>query len=370
MNMKKLIIMSHGLSANGIDSFVVNVVKMLAKEKYDVSVVLALDDGVQQLREQEVLEAGVSIHRTCDLGSIKRIFLHCKKLHSILRAEKPDIFHSNMDLLNGINLLVAWFAGVPVRVCHSHTSSSQYEIRNGRHILVNAYRWTMRLLCDLFSNRKCGCSENAMEYLYGRRWREKKNSYLVSNGIDISRFSDHCNAESIRLAEGRRVIATVGRLSEVKNPQFAIFVMDELLKIRQDFKYIWVGAGELHERIQHLITEKGLQNHVELLGARNDIDAILPNCDVFLLPSLFEGLPVSLIEAQAAGIPCVISDTITREVDCGGCQFISLEKKPSHWASILSNILDQRTICDIDKSKLARFDTSHTIQQLESIYER
>ena len=123
--MKKLAIMSHGLSANGIDTFVTNVAKAVDKEKFDVSVILALDEDNHQIREDEVAAAGVKIFRTCDLGSMKRMLTHVVRLYRILKTEKPDVFHANMDLLNGFNLFAAWAAGVPVRVCHSHTSASQ-----------------------------------------------------------------------------------------------------------------------------------------------------------------------------------------------------------------------------------------------------
>lgn len=364
--MKKLFIMSHGLSANGIDSFVVNIVKGFNREKYDISVVLALDEGVRQLREDEVLEAGAKIYRTCDLGSIKRMLIHAKKLYRILKEHKPDIFHTNMDLLNGINLSIAWLAGVPVRVCHSHTSSSQYEEKKGKHFAVGIYRFAMKKLCGLFANKKCGCSSNAMEYLYNRNWESKKHTYIVNNGIDTLKYS---KSPRTPYTNGKHTIITVGRLSNTKNPFFALNVIEALYKIRQDFVYIWVGVGDLLDAVQNMIVEKGLQECAFLAGVRNDVEDVLYRCDVFLLPSLFEGLPIALIEAQAAGLPCVISDTITREIDCGACHFESLDEPASHWAQALSDIMDGKISYMIDPEKLEKFDTSYTIKQLEATYE-
>lgn len=120
--------------------------------------------------------------------------------------------------------------------------------------------------------------------------------------------------------------------------------------------------------MEAFIREKGLQDHVKLLGIRNDIEQLLPARDLFFMPSLFEGLPISLIEAQAAGLPCLISDTITREIDCGACRFQSLEASSADWAKVLSDILDGSYSLAVDPEKLRKFDISYTIDQLEQVY--
>lgn len=362
--MKKLAIMSHGLSANGIDTFVTNVAKAVDKEKFDVSVILALDEDNHQIREDEVAAAGVKIFRTCDLGSMKRMFTHVVRLYRILKTEKPDVFHANMDLLNGFNLFAAWAAGVPVRVCHSHTSASQYVLKNGKSFVVSCYHFVMRTCCRLFSNCRCGCSAVAMEYLYGAKWAKMKNTHIINNGVDIKRFSAKTGTSG---TEDHKIV-TVGRMTQGKNPFFALEIIEQLSKIRQDFEYLWVGNGDLMDAVRTKIEEKGLQEHVKLLGVRSDVDAVLADCDVFLLPSLFEGLPVSLVEAQAAGLPCLITDTITREVNCGGCLYESLNSSPSRWAQILSDLLDGKITFSIDVEKLETFDTTYMIKQLEEVY--
>lgn len=361
---KKVCILSHGLGNNGIDIFVRNVVTRLDQSKWDISLILALDDdGTLQPREPEVLEAGIPIYRTSDLGSIKCIQVHAMRLYRLLKELKPDVFHSNMDLLNGINCFVAWAAGVRVRVSHSHTSDSQYEKKHGKGLISRCYHGMMHFLGNTFSNRKCGCSENAMDYLFGSGWRKKPGSCVINNGIDLARFS------SVRkpVFSEKRIIS-VGRLCGAKNPFFALEVMDELRKLRQDFVYEWVGDGELRQQVEEAIREKGLETYVKLLGLRNDIEQLLPQRDLFFMPSLFEGLPVSLVEAQAAGLPCLISDTITREVNCGACMFQPLEASPAEWAKVLSDILDGKHTFATDPEKLRQFDISYTIEQLERVY--
>ena len=361
---KKVCFLSHGLSNNGIDIFVRNVTTRLDGNKWDVSVILALDDeGKLQPREQEVLDAGVQVFRTCDLGSIKRMLLHARRLYRLLKEQKPDVFHSNMDLLNGINCFVAWAAGVPVRISHSHTSASQYEKKTGRHFISSLYRGCMKLLGRVFSNRKCGCSDVAMDYLFGPGWKGQRNTAVINNGVDLSRFR-----RSAEKASERKHIVSVGRLCDAKNPLFALEVMDALRRLRTDFVYEWIGDGELRKQVEEAIREKGLQDHVRLLGVRNDIEKLLPARDLFFMPSLFEGLGIALIEAQAAGLPCVGSDQIPELANCGGCRFVSLEESAAHWAAVISDLLDGKHTLSVDPEKLRKFDISYTIEQLEQVY--
>ena len=362
---KKVCILSHGLGNNGIDIFVRNVVTRLDQNKWEISLILALDDdGNLQPREPEVLEAGVPIYRTCDLWGIRNIPVHAVRLYRLLKELKPDVFHSNMDLLNGINCLAALAAGIPVRIAHSHNSASQVEAKGGKSVITRIYRLVMRTLAELCSNRKFACSEPAMVYLFGKNWKKKSHTYIINNGIDTARFSGQGTSGE---TSPKRIIS-IGRLSVQKNPLFALEVMAELRKLRQDFVYEWVGGGELREQVEAAIREKDLGDHVKLLGIRNDIEQLLPQRDLFFMPSLFEGLGIALIEAQAAGLPCVGSDRIPEMANCGGCRFLSLEESPAQWARLLSDILDGNHDLHTDPEKLRKFDISYTIEQLEQVY--
>lgn len=362
--MKKVMLINHGLASGGTDSFVCSVARGLPKDRYEISLVMALDKGEKQFREDEMLSYGVTIYRTNDLGSIKRMLGHAKRLYGIIREQKPDVVHGNMDLFNGINMFVAWLAGVPVRVCHSHNSASQYEQNTGKHGLVSIYRFVMRIMCKLFSNRYCGCSGVAMAYLFGARWADMDNAMVINNGVDTTRFTSAQQADK----KEKRKIVTVARLAEQKNPFFAIEVIEQLSKIRQDFEYLWVGNGELMDAVRTKIEEKGLQEYVKLLGVRSDVDAVLADCDVFLLPSLFEGFGIVLVEAQAAGLPCLASDTVPQTTNCGGCLYESLNSPASRWAQLLSDLLDGKIAVSIEAEKLEKFDTGYMIRQLEEVY--
>lgn len=362
---KKECILYHGLGNNGIDIFVRNVVTRLDPEKWDVDLILALDDdGTLQPREPEVLGAGVPIHRTCDLWGIRNIPTHARRLYRLLKELKPDVFHSNMDQLNGINCLVAWLAGVRIRIAHSHNTASQYEKKTGRHIFAICYRLAMRTLCHLFANRKFGCSEPALEFLFGKMCYLRPHHYVINNGIDLKQY----HADNVQKNTSEKRIISIGRLSNQKNPFFALEVMEELRKLRQDFVYEWIGDGDLRKQVEEAIRERHMEGYVKLLGLRNDIEQLLPQRDLFFMPSKFEGLGIALIEGQAAGLPCVGSDRIPEMANCGGCRFLPLEAAPAQWAAALSDILDGKHTLATDPEKLRKFDISYTIEQLEQVY--
>lgn len=370
--MKRICLLNHGLASGGTDSFVLTLTKGLIEDGYDVTIAMAVDpDSPPQFREAEAIALGAKIYKTSDLDGIKKILRHCKRLYQFLKAEKFDVFHANMDLFNGLNMPVAWLAGVPVRVCHSHTSSSQYETKTGKHFVVNVYRIIMRASLWLFSNRRCGCSEMAMDYLFQNRWKQDDLSQIVYNGVDFARFTyDGFNKEQRKEELGlpkSQLLITVGRFSTEKNPFFTIQIMQELYKLRPELHLIWIGDGEMRSQMESEIGEAG-SKYIHLLGAKKNVNDYLRCADLFLMPSLFEGLPIAPIEAQAANLPCVLSDSITQQVNLGLCQFISLEESAATWAEAMCDILDGKTSLTIDEEKQVWFDQNHMVTQIERIY--
>lgn len=371
--MKKICLLNHGLASGGTDSFVLTLAKGLLADGYDVTIAMAVDpDSPPQFREAEAIAMGAKIYKTSDLDGINKILRHCTRLYQFLKAEKFDVFHANMDLFNGFNMPVAWLAGVPVRVCHCHTSSSQYETKTGKHFVVNVYRIIMRASLWLFSNRRCGCSEMAMDYLFQNRWKKNNHSKIVYNGVDFARFiSSGFNKQEKKEELGlpqNQLLITVGRFSPEKNPFITIQVMQELHKIRPELHLIWIGDGDLRSQIETKIAENG-SNYIHLLGTQKNVNDYLRCADLFLMPSLFEGLPIAPIEAQAANLPCVLSDTIPQQVNLGLCQFISLEESPATWAAAICNILDGKSCLMMDEKKRRRFDQNYMVKSVEEVYE-
>lgn len=369
--MKKIVFFSHGLSANGIETFLVNVLRKIDKTKYDITVIIAIDEGVYCLHEKTVTDLGIRVIHAGDLDAPKKKLDYIKNVKRILSAEHFDIAHSNMDLLNGITLTIAKKCGIPMRICHAHNSKSQYAPVGSlvalKKLLQKLYSRTMKGLILRSSTELLACSDLASEYFYGKR-----NSTLIYNGIDTESYREATDFDVQTLGTDgteKHLLVSVGRLSAQKNPIFAVEIIAELARIRNDFKYIWVGCGELENAAKDRAKQLGVSDKIIFTGVRTDVKEILSCCDCFLMPSLFEGLPFSLIEAQAAGLRCIVSDVVTKEADVGLIEYFSLENSAKKWAEFINEKLDEPKK-SADENKLRQFDISHTVRQLEEIYDK
>lgn len=365
--MKKICIINHGLASGGTDAFVISILKNIDRKKFTVDLFLAVNpDSQSQFREDEARkflnELSGNLYKIGDLGSMSQKINYVTSLYKAFKVNGPyDVVHSNMDLFNGINLMVARFAGIKKRISHSHSSGSQYEKETKRHLAVKIYRSIMRNFIQLFSTNMLGCSNLALKYLYGKKYVNNKKCLIVYNGIDFTKF------KPIEITQTNN-IAVVGAISSVKNPFFTVEVIKELRKIRSDFKVFWVGNGALKSEVESKISYYKLNDNIIMLGARNDVDTILKDCSIFLMPSLFEGLGIALVEAQASDLICVVSDRIPKEADCGKCEFLPLEIGADQWASVIDEYLSGRKNKYLKEDLIKRFDDNEIIKQIQDVY--
>ena len=370
--MKKICILQNSMTVGGTDTFVINLCKGLVKDGYDVTVVLSIDKEKAGPRLNDLKATGVRLAWTCSPNNIKSKLKHLVLLYKELKRGKYDAFQTNIDLFNGPNMLVSWLARVPIRVCHSHNAQQGKELKEGKTLSVRIYQKLMRWLCWTFSNRRCGCSKQAMDFLFEKRWVNDENSRVIPNGIDLSSYQKEFDKDKkkkeLNLTNTYN-ICTVGRISFQKNPQFLLEVFYELSKIRADADLLWCGTGELEKDIKEQIINLNLIERVHLLGARNDVNKILGCSDMFLLPSRFEGLGIVLIEAQAAGLSCVMSDVVPSEVDCGLCLPISLEQSAKYWAEKISQVLDKSIDFNLNKEKLNSYSIDNMVKEMEKVLE-
>lgn len=370
--MKKICILQNSISYGGTDTFVINLCEGLIKDGYTVTVVLSIDQNDAKARLNDLRATGTRIVWTCSLNSPMAKLRHLVLLYEELKKEKYDIFQTNIDLFNGPNLFIAWAAGVPIRECHSHNSQQGKELRTGKKLSIRLYQGIMRRLCWNFSNRRCGCSVSALDFLFGNKWRKDAKARVIPNGIDLSAYQKKIDIDKKKRElnlTNKYNVCTVGRISYQKNPEYLLEVFYELSKIRKDVDLVWCGKGEMEDIIRKKIKQLGLDDRVHLLGTRNDIPEILRCSNVFLLPSRFEGLGIVLVEAQAANLPCVISDVIPEEVDCGMCLSIPLEQSAEYWAKQVSKILDGKKIFEINTKELNQYSIENMIKTMEEVFE-
>ncbi len=260
--------------------------------------------------DEEIRQMGGRIHRipyVTEAGPVRYFFL----LKTFFNENDYIIVHAHMDKMSGQILAAAKQAGVPVRIAHSHNTSSEGSV------LVKLYKQFAGSLIGPSATHLFACSEEAGKWLFGKKHVE---TVLMKNGIEAQKFfySDIVRSrlrERLGFEEDDIILGHIGRFQKQKNHSFLIETFNELLQQQKQVYLLLIGDGEYKDRIHEQVRSKGIEQHVHFLGIREDIHELLQVIDLFVFPSLHEGLPLTLIEAQSAGVPCLVSDQITKEVD-------------------------------------------------------
>ena len=223
------------------------------------------------------------------------------------------IVHAHMDRMSGWVLRAARRAGIPVRIAHSHST----KMEGGP--LARLFKWASGRLIAAHATDRLACSEAAAAWLFARRAGEAR---IVRNGVDCGALAFDPEIRRAARAElglepGQLAVGHVGRFHPPKNHAFLIGLFARLAAERSDAVLLLAGDGPLKADIVRRVEGAGLEGRVRLLGVRGDIPRLLAAMDVMVFPSLYEGMPMALIEAQSAGLPCVVSDRVTAEADLG-----------------------------------------------------
>lgn len=372
--MKKVCILQNGLARGGTDTFVRNLSRGLDKSKYQVTIVNPSNSLGSVIGEDDLIAEGIQIYHTTPLRGFRNKIKHLCQLYKFLKKEKFDVFQTNIDLFNGPNLLVARLAGVPLRSCHSHNTMQNKELKEGSKLSIRSYQSVMRWLCWSFSNRRCGCSKDAMEFLYkDKKWWNSAYPQVINNGIDLKKFSKKINVEKkmneLNLNPNKKFIITIGHLINQKNPLFIAQLFSDFCKQNEDTDLIWVGNGSLKNHVIEVLRNGGCEDRVHFLENRRDVDEILKCCDIFILPSNFEGLGIVAIEAQATGLPTLLSDKVPSEADCGAVKYLPINQGTGIWIDTIDDILSGKLSLKIDEKKLNEFSIENMVKQMSLVFE-
>lgn len=327
----------------GVEAVTINYYRNIDKNKVQLDFICDEDSTNIPYEEIEKMGGKVII-----IPSYSKPFKYHKALKRVLKEGNYKIIHSNINTLSVFSLFAAKCAGVPVRIAHSHSTTNKKEKKK------NLMKQVLRHFSKVFATDYMCCSELAGRWLFGNKEYDKGNVYLLNNAIDLDKFKYN---ESLRkkkrkelgIKDDTLVIGHIGRFVAQKNHDFLIDIFNEIHKKNNNSILLLAGQGPLMEDIKNKVKELNLEDSVKFLGQRNDANELYQAFDVFLLPSLYEGLPVVGVEAQAAGLLCYLSDDMTKETKVLDItKFMSLNNTPKEWAD---NILD-------DVKKYKRIDTS------------
>lgn len=346
------------LNRGGAETLLMNLYRKIDRSKIQFDFLTSIE-GVY---EEEVKQLGGRVYRIPYITKVGP-FGYAKALRQFFQSHPEyTIVHSHMDKMSGLVLREAKKAGVPVRIAHSHSTQSEGDLLN--RLIKDYYgRFLVPSATHCFA-----CSEAAAQWLFG----DSKTIFL-KNGIDTNKyvFSESIRRsmrEELDLTDGITVVGHIGRFSEPKNHQFIIEVFNEYHKKNPNSVLLLAGDGGLRPQIEQQVEETGLQSSVKFLGVREDVPKLLQAMDIFVFPSLYEGLPVSLVEAQASGLPCVISDRIPQEAVLLPERVRTLPLGDAQqWAQNLQEIPLKRTD-EIQNICNAGYDISTSAAELQEFY--
>ena len=252
-------------------------------------------------------------------------------------------------------------------IAHSHSISSGSGIKA---VIKNLLQYPIRHISDYF----IACSESAGRWLFGDKIVASNKFKILNNAIEIEHFTFNNQVrDTIRKEfsiEDKYVIGHVGRFHPTKNHEFLIDIFKSVQSKVNNSVLLLIGDGALKESIRMKVRKEKLENSVIFAGVRSDVPDIFQGMDIFVMPSLFEGLPVTLIEAQASGINCVISDAITREVKITDrVDFVSLQKSAEEWAEIILKYIGKNERTNTSNQIIkAGYDIKSNAKWLEGYY--
>ncbi|MGJ7911435.1 glycosyltransferase family 1 protein [Neobacillus sp. LXY-1] len=323
------------MNRGGAETLIMNLYRNIDRTKVQFDF-LTCKPGVF---DSEIMEMGGKVHRIpylTDVGHLKYV----EALKNFFTSNNQyKIVHSHMDKMSGLVLREAKRAGIPTRISHSHNTSSEGGIAS------KVYKWYAGNFILHSATNLLACSSGAAEWLFKRKSAETK---IVKNGIvsELFDYSEEVRKEvrdELNISNDEYILGHVGRFNLQKNHNFLIEVFAKLNKKVNHSTLLLIGDGPLRTSMEKKAKELQVSDKVKFLGIRSDIHRILQSLDVFVFPSLHEGLPVSLVEAQGAGLPCIISDGISREVDLGGdlIDFLSLSEQ-DEWIRKLMDLQSKK----------------------------
>ncbi len=350
------------LNAAGVEAVVNNYYRNIDHTKFQFDYIIDSDGECKP--PQELIDMGA---RYFVVPPYQKLPQHIKALTTIFIDNHYQIVHTAMNTLAPISMFCAWHAKVPVRINHNHSTAGKGETKK------NILKYVLRPFAKCFATRYAACSYYAGEWLFGKKMMLAKKVTVFNNAIDAEKYAYNPEIRNqVRTElelEGKFVIGHVGRFCFQKNHDFLIESFRIVHEHDKDSVLLLIGIGELTEDITRKVQDLKLQDSVVFLGARNDVYRLYQAMDVFVLPSRYEGLPVVGVEAQAAGLPCVFSDQMTKEtVILKETMVLPLAVGARKWATQIEKAKQIQRRNTAEEIRKSGFDIKTEAKKLENYY--
>ncbi len=297
--------------------------------------------------------------------SMSNIFFYAYNIYKIARNYDVIHVHGNSATM-AFEIIAARLAGTKRRLAHGHSSSCKYRVLDK----------ILRIPLYLFCNERISCGDKAGKWLYG-----KLEYKLLKNGIITSKYIfNESMRQHIRVKESwdekTIVIGHIGNFLAVKNHSFLLELFSKLTKIDERYRLALIGSGPLLYQTQQLAQNLGITDKVSFLGSISNVNEYLNAIDIVIMPSLYEGFPLTLIEEQACGLRCIVSDVISEETNITGNVFyLSLSNNnQDNWINLLQQIIDtQQNRTDLSKRAVQQirdsgYDMTELSNDLKTLY--
>lgn len=354
------------LEFGGVESILLNYISHMDRDKFDFHVItqdINVDDCIKQFEDN-----GIKVHIVTHKN--KSILKNFSDLRKLMKKEKFDIVHSHMTLTNFTVLFFAKLAGTKVRISHSHNA---FKTNNK----IKKFVWgILKVVNKVCANIYATCGYDAGVFMFGKKNMDNGKVYMMNNAIDLEKFQYNKEIRK-KIRQKYNIndeicIGHIGRFMEQKNHLYLIDIFSEFLKIHPTAKLMLVGSGELKENVEKYVKEKNIEKSVIFTGNITNTNECYQAMDIFVLPSLFEGLPVVSVEAQTADLKCLVSDKVDKRCAItDNIEFYSIENSPEDWANKIDSMLGVERNTDVlNDIRKAHYDILTEAKELENLYEK
>ena len=349
----------NGADLGGISSMILNYYNKIDKNKIHFDFVTHNNNlGVNGKKLQELGSKFIYIP-----SKRKNFPKYLKELNKVLKKNNYDVIHVHQNLSSYIDLFIALNNNIKVRIAHGHNADFRSD-----SLIKKIYRSYCHFMIKLFATKCIACSNDSLRYTFGK---QTKKTIVLPNSIDIESYRYNLNnrqlvRKELKIKKNEIVLGCVGRMSTEKNHIFLIEMMNKLKEVNSNIKLVIVGNGTEYEKCKMLIKKYNMTSNVILTGARSDISSLMSSFDLFLLPSLNEGLGIVAIEAAASGLQIIMSDKVPKS--------LSFIPKSKHLILDTEKWCDEILNCDFKRINCITalndngYNINNSVKELEKIY--